>query len=214
MVLLITHSFSAAPQLSITTISHYWWLSLSFLQKDGKKIRKCHWQNPSGIRQPPALRPISDHGQGRGRIPSGPWLRTSQHVCTTLCCWEFVTVTHWGSVMNNHERGDKWLLAYRDIQRDRISQNIRASERKISGTFLFFVWRQQPARLIKTCLWQVISACIHHLTSSVFLWLSPHLLCLFFCSQNIIPPPSPSYQYSAVEIQFEQLRILLRTLLK
>lgn len=37
------------------------------------------------------------------------------------------------------------------------------------GIFKFFFLWQQPARLIKECLWQVISACIHHLTSSVFL---------------------------------------------
>lgn len=59
----------------------------------------------------------------------------------------------------------------------------------------FLQW-QQPARLVRRCLWQVISAGIHHLTSSVYLWLSPLLLCLSFAF-NINPLPS-----KVISIQF------------
>ena len=56
----------------------------------------------------------------------------------TLCCWEFVTVTHWGSVLNNHECKDEWSFVYVGLKRDRISQIFGRERKRFQGDFFFF----------------------------------------------------------------------------
>lgn len=99
-----------------------------------------------------------------------------------ICCWEFVTVTHWESILNNHECTDKWLLA----NPSKASKETELVEylSKQEEDFRIYFW-QHPERLIKKCLWQVISACIHHLTSSVR--HSPLLLRVFFAFKTLTP---------------------------
>lgn len=48
----------------------------------------------------------------------------AKHVCSRFAggWWEFVTVTRSETFMNNHERALEWLVAYLDIQRDRIRE--------------------------------------------------------------------------------------------